>query len=305
MIKDALRALMPALLLLSGLDLSGNAAHGQAAPAPAVPAPNLKNVGIDQHLNAQLPMDLVFTDETGKAVQLANYFTDKPVILVLAYYRCPMLCTLVLNGLVDTMKKIPFTAGKDFRVVTVSFDPRETPELAAVKKKKYVGSYGRPGAAEGWHFLTGKEDSIRRLTQAVGFRYTYDAAHDQYIHPSGIVLLTPAGKISRYFFGIEYSPRDLRLGLVEASQSKIGSPADQVLLYCFHYDPNTGKYTASVLNFVRVGGILVIVGLATFFWLLFRGDRRRAKPARAEGPPADTPPPPGPEPPKPGQGDAS
>lgn len=289
-------ASVPILVLLATLAFPGNAAGQggvkQELTAPAVPAPNLKDVGVDQRLNEQIPMDLVFTDESGKPVRLADYFTDKPVILVLAYYRCPMLCTLVLNGLVETMRDIPFTLGKDFRVVTVSFDPRETPEMAAVKRQNYLKSYGRPGTAQGWHFLTGKEDSIRRLTQAVGFRYTYDAKNDQYIHPSGITILTPSGKISRYFFGIQYSPRDLRLSLVEAGESKIGSPTDQVLLYCFHYDPNTGKYTPSVLNFVRVGGVLVIVAVAGFFWFLVRTGRRRRALVQAEGAASAPPPPP-------------
>jgi protein SCO1/2 len=262
--KRILNLLLPLLVL--GLALR----HADAA-SPA----QLKSVGFDQRLNEQVPLDLVFTDETGKSVKLGDYFGHKPVILVLAYYRCPMLCTLVLNGLVQGMRDMPFTAGRDYRVVTVSFDPRETPALAAAKKKNYVGRYGRPGAAEAWHFLTGKAESIQRLTRAVGFRYVYDALQDQYIHTSGIMILTPSGRISRYFYDIHYPGRDLRLGLVEASAGRIGSPVDQVLLYCFHYDPAIGKYSASVLNFVRLGGAFTIVGLIAMVWYLLEREPRK------------------------------
>jgi protein SCO1 len=190
---------------------------------------------------------------------------------------------LVLNGLTQAMRGIPFTVGKEFNVVTVSFNPRETPDLAAAKKKTYMQSYGRPGAADGWHFLTGKPDAIEKLTKAVGFRYVYDPKEDQYIHTSGIIVLTPHGKISRYFYGIAYPARDLRLGLVEASAEKIGSPADVVLLYCFHYDPATGKYTTSILNFVRLGGIFTIVGLVGMVWILLRWEgRKRGGPPRED-----------------------
>lgn len=230
----------------------------------------LRKVGFDQHLNAQVPMDLAFTDENANQVKLGDYFGEKPVILVLAYYRCPMLCTLVLNGVVQGLRDLPFSIGREFNVVTVSFDPRETPDLAAAKKKNYVTSYGRPGASDGWHFLTGKPDAIRRLTETVGFRYVYDAKQDQFIHTSGIMILTPEGKISRYFYGIQFPSRDLRLGLVEASAGKIGSPTDQVLLYCFHYDPAAGKYSASILNFVRTGGVAIVVALAGMVWFLLR-----------------------------------
>jgi protein SCO1 len=246
-----------------------------ASVAGAQPPAVLKEVGFDQRLHGKIPLDLQFTDENGKVVRLQEYFGSKPVVLVLAYYRCPMLCTLVLNGLSDSMRNIPLTVGKEFNVVTVSFDPRETPELAAKKKATYVAAYGRPGAAEGWHFLTGKQEAITKLTQAVGFRYVYDAKHDQYIHTSGIVVLTPGGIISRYFYGIRYAPLDLRLGLAEASNEKVASPADVVLLYCFHYDPETGKYTASILNFVRLGGALTVVGVIGMVWFLLRRERRR------------------------------
>lgn len=240
--------------------------------------PVLKDVGFDQRLNEQIPLDIGFVDDMGKAVKLGNYFGQKPVILVMAYYKCPMLCTLVLNGLTQSMRAIPFDVGKEFNVVTVSFDPRETPDLAADKKKNYVRSYGREGAAENWHFLTGKKESIDKLAKAIGFRYVYDAKQDQYIHTSGIVILTPKGKISRYFFGISYPSRDLRLGLVEASADKIGTPTDQILLYCFHYDPATGKYTASILNYVRLGGVVTLFVLAGLVWFLIRHEKYKRLP---------------------------
>jgi protein SCO1/2 len=262
--------------------------HTAAAAGSELPAA-FKKVGFDQRLNEQVPLDLQFTDETGKVVRLGDYFGKKPVVLVLAYYECPMLCTLVLNGLTQAMRSIPFTAGREFNVVTVSFNPRETPALAAKKKKNYIASYGRPGADEGWHFLVGKPDAIDALTKAVGFRYVYDPKQDQYIHTSGIMVLTPAGKISRYFYGIRYAPVDLRLGLVEASAEKIGSPVDAILLYCAHYDPETGKYSASILNFVRLGGVMTVVAITGMVWFLLRrearkhaGDSRPAAPLLAE-----------------------
>jgi protein SCO1/2 len=252
---------------------------------PALPQP-LQAVGFDQKLDAQVPLDLEFRDESGRAVKLGEYFDGKPVVLVLAYFRCPMLCTQVLNGLVKAMLDVSFDVGSEFRVLTVSFDPRETPDMAAAKKKTYVERYGRAGAAEGWHFLTGDEEAIRRLTDAVGFRYTYDAKADQFAHASGIMVLTPQGRISRYFYDIKYSPRDLRLGLVEASANKIGTPVDQVLLYCFHYDPALGKYGAVVMGFVRIGGVLTVLALGVFLGVMWRQELRRGRQeGEADGPP--------------------
>ena len=250
--------------------LLGNTAFAEPTP------PVLQDVGFDQRLNQQVPLDLPFTDEHGQTVRLGDYFHEKPVILALVYYECPMLCTLVLNGLVQGMRDMPFTVGKEYTVVTISFDPRETPLLAAEKKKNYLARYGRPQGADGWHFLTGKADAIKAVTRSVGFRYVYDPRSKQFIHTSGLIVLTPQGKISRYFYGIQYRARDLRLGLVEASQNKIGTAADQVLLYCFHYDPDSGKYTASVLNFVRVGGIATVVILVGMVWFLVRAEHRRS-----------------------------
>jgi protein SCO1/2 len=251
------------------------AASGTGARAADVP-PALRGVGFDQRLDAQVPLDLTFTDEAGRPVRLGDYFHDRPVILVLAYYRCPMLCNEVLNGLVRAMLDVTLDAGKDFDVLTVSFDPREKPELAAAKRKTYLERYGRPGAEAGWHFLTGEEESIQRLTEAVGFHYTYDERNDQFAHASGILILTPQGKISRYFFDVRYSPRDLRLGLVEASANRIGSPVDQVLLYCFHYDPSVGKYGPAVMNLVRLGGVLILLAIGLLVGTLWRQERRRA-----------------------------
>jgi protein SCO1/2 len=231
----------------------------------------LQGVGFDQRLNEQIPLDLRFKDEQGRNVHLRDYFRDKPVILTLVYYQCPRLCTLVLNGLVQGMLEMKFSAGQEFEVVTVSFDPRETPELAASKKEAYLQRYGRTGAEDGWHFLTGNEDQISQLAEAVGFRYRWDEAQKQYIHASGITILTPEGRVSRYFYDVKYSGRDLRLGLVEASQNRIGSPVDQVLLYCFHYDPTLGKYAASVMAFVRVSGVLTMLLIGVFVWSLSRG----------------------------------
>jgi protein SCO1/2 len=226
-------------------------------------------------LNEQVPLDLTFRDETGKNVQLRDYFGEKPVILSLVYYECPMLCSLVLNGLLRSLRALAFTAGEEFNVVTVSFNPVETPPLAAAKKEAYLQNYGRPGATAGWHFLTGEEEAIQQLTRAVGFRYVYDPASKQYAHASGIIVLTPQGKIARYFYGIEYAPRDLRLGLVEASANKIGSPIDQVLLFCFHYDPAGGKYSLIIMNVIRLAGLATVLALGAFMFVLFRRDQHR------------------------------
>ncbi len=253
-------------LLLCGL--------GAVRGEPSLPA-SLRDVGFDQKLDAQVPLDLVFKDETGRTVRLGDYFGSKPVILNLAYFRCPMLCDQVMNGMVRAMLDMPLDVGKDFNVVTVSFDPRETPEMAAAKRETYLSRYGHERAGDGWHFLTGDEEAIKRLTSSVGFRYSYDARNDQFAHASGIVVLTPEGKVSRYFYDVRFSARDLRLGLVEASSNKIGSAVEQILLFCFHYDPIEGKYGPAVMRFVRVGGILTVLAIGVFVVALVRGDRRR------------------------------
>jgi protein SCO1 len=235
----------------------------------------LQGVGFDQRLNEQVPLDCKFTDETGKTVRLGEYFGSKPVILVLAYYQCPRLCTLVLNGLVQGMLEMKLDAGKDYQVITVSFDPREDWHLAASKKESYLLRYGRSGADAGWHFLTGKTDQINRLTDAVGFHYRYDPVQDQFIHASGIMILTPQGKISRYFYDVNFPGRDLRLGLVEASNNKIGSAVDQILLYCFHYDATLGRYSASIMNMVRLMGVCTMLAIGAFVVFLQRRQARR------------------------------
>ena len=242
------------------------------ARAPSGLPKALNGVGIDQKLGEQLPLDLVFKDEQGASVKLGDYFGKRPVVLSLVYYQCPMLCNQVLNGMVTAFKVMAFKPGEEFEVVTVSFDPRETATLAAAKKDTYVNylpEARRAGAAVGWHFLTGDEASIKRLTDAVGFRYHFDEATNQFAHASAIYVTTPQGKLARYFYGIEYAPRDLRLGLIEAADNKIGSPVDQLLLYCFHYDPETGKYGAVVMNMMRVGGIVMLVVMLVMF-LVFR-----------------------------------
>jgi protein SCO1 len=233
----------------------------------------LKDVGIDQKLNQQIPLDLTFHDESGNTVKLGQFFGQKPVILSLVYFNCPMLCTQVLNGLEASMKGLPMDAGNQFEAVTVSIDPSDKPVMASVKKQMYVGMYGRPNAAQGWHFLTGDAPQIKALADAVGFRYAYDADSKQFAHASAIVVLTPQGKISKYFYGIEYSPRDLRLGLVEASAEKIGTPVDSILLFCYHYDPSTGKYGLIISRLIQAGGLLTVLAIGITMLVLFRRER--------------------------------
>lgn len=238
----------------------------------------LKDVGIDQKLNAQLPLDLVFQNEQGQEVRLGDYFGKKPVVVSLVYYDCPMLCNQVLNGMISAFKVMAFAPGQEFDVVTVSFDTRETAEQAAKKKQTYVGylpEAKRAGANAGWHFLTGDEKNVKALTDAIGFRYHYDEATQQFAHASAIYVATPEGKLARYFYGIEYAPRDLRLGLIEAAQNKIGSPMDQILLYCYHYDPATGKYGAAVINLIRLGGVLTLIAVAGLFVFMRRRNAQR------------------------------
>jgi protein SCO1/2 len=246
-------------------------------PSAVMQIPILKEVGLDQKLDAQVPLDLKFSDEQGREVTLGSLFGHRPVVLALVYYECPMLCTEVLNGLVSALQTISFNAGNEFDIVVVSFDPGETPALAAQKKALYVKRYGRPGAETGMHFLTGREDAIHALTSAVGFRYQYDPSTDQFAHTAVLTVLTPAGHVSRYLYGIEYPPRDLRLALVEAADSKIGTAVDRALLYCYHYDPETGKYGLAIMNLVRLGGIMTVAAAVSFIVL----NLRRQPPAHA------------------------
>ncbi len=253
----------------------------QTAVAASVLPPALRNIGLDQKLNGQIPLNLVFRDEAGREAPLTSYFGSRPVVLALVYYQCPMLCTQVLNGMVMSLRTMSLESGQDFEVIAVSIDPTETPELAARKKAEYVKRYARGSA--GWHFLTGAEPQIKQLAAAVGFRYAYDPKTKQYAHASAIMLVTPSGRLSRYFYGIEYAPRDLRLGLVEASENKIGTPVDQVLLYCFHYDPNTGKYSAIVMNIVRLGALLTLLIFVPLVIWLWRSDLNRGHSAGRHG----------------------
>jgi protein SCO1/2 len=257
------------IALIAAAGLCGSAAAQQLG-LPAM----IRGVGIEQNLNTQVPLELTFTDEAGRAVRLGQYFRGKPVVLSLVYYECPGLCDLVLNGLTHSMEQISLNLGRDFDAVTVSFNPHDTWQLAASKKANYIEKYQRKGAGEGWHFLTGKEDAIKTLADTVGFHYKYDPLAKQFAHASGIMVLTPQGKIARYFYGIEYKARDFRLGLVEASNNKIGTPADEVLLFCFHYDPMTGKYGPAIQNVTRVLGSATVIGLGAFIFLMVRRERQ-------------------------------
>lgn len=270
-------------LLLSAFCLLAASARAQYAQPPVGPVPTgnstevLKKVGIEQRLGGQIPLDLTLRDESGREVRLGEYFRrGRPVVLTLVYYECPMLCNQTLNGLVGALQALSFTPGKEFEVVAVSFDPREGAELAAKKKETYLKRYGRAGADEGWHFLTGEKDSIDRLSQSVGFRYVWDEQSKQFAHASAVMVATPEGRLSHYFYGIEYSPKDLRLALVESSRGKIGSPVDALILYCYHYDPATGKF-APVMAVLRAAGVLTVLGLAALILFLVRRTRRGAE----------------------------
>ncbi len=256
-------------LLASGMAV----AQGMGGPVykPATPPPQiLGNISIDQNLKQQVPLDLPFKDENGREVKLSDYFGSKPVILSLVYYECPMLCTETLNGMVSAFKVLKFDVGKEFNVVTISFDARETPALAAEKQKNYLRQYGRPGAEQGWHFLTGPQSSIDAVTKSVGFHYAWDQSTQQFAHATALFLLTPDGKIAQYYYGVEFSPRDLRFGIIEASQGKTGTVVDQVLLYCFHYDPRSGKYGAIITRVVQLAGGITILLLGGFLIAMFR-----------------------------------
>src|SRR5271168_371105 len=266
---------MLAVAVLAACFLSPSA-YGQGmtkgimSPPANVRPPGLVNVGIEQRLDEQIPADLSFRDETGKAVRLGDYFGKKPMILNLVYYNCPMLCGEVLSGLESALRVLKFDVGKEFDVLTISFDPNETPEMAAAKKAEYLKRYGRAGAAEGWHFLTGPQSSIDALTKAAGFQYQYDPKSGQFAHATAIMVLTPEGKIAQYYYGVEFAPKDLRLGLIQASENKIGTVVDQVLLYCYHYDPDTGKYGAIISRVLQLSAGATVLILGTFLVVMFR-----------------------------------
>jgi protein SCO1/2 len=261
--------------------LAATSAMGQFLSEPSVKGalpPGLSKVGIDQRLNEQVPLDLQFRDEQGRAVRLGDYFhSGRPVIISLVYFNCPMLCGEVLNGMSTAFKVLKFLPGKEYEVVTLSIDPREKPELAAAKKRSYIEHLDRPGAEAGWHFLTGERPQIDALADAIGWHYQYDPKIDQFAHAAGIALVTPQGRISQYYYGVEFSARDLRLGIIEASSNRIGSLADQVLLYCYHYDPRTGKYGAMITNIVRLAGAATVLILGSYLIMAFRRDAKRKK----------------------------
>jgi protein SCO1/2 len=237
----------------------------------------LNDVGIQQKLNEQLPLDAEFKDENGNIVKIGSYFGKRPVILALVYYECPMLCSEVLNGLTGSIKGLSFEAGKDFDVVAISFDARENekPDLAKNKKENYVKRYGHEGTENGWHFLTGTQDSIDKVTKAVGFNYKWDEQSNQFAHAGAIMILTPEGKMSKYLYGIDYAPKDVKFALMESAENKIGNPVDQLMLYCFHYDPARGKYGLQVLNVIRLGGILTVIGLITMIVVFWRRNKKK------------------------------
>jgi protein SCO1/2 len=262
------------LLVLLCLALVSSPARAQGRPADP-----LRDVDFEQHLGAALPLNVAFRDEAGRTVRLASFFGEKPVVLVLAYYDCPNLCTLVLNALLESARDLRLDAKRDYEIVIVSIRPGESTALAAAKKQTYTLRYGRPGTADGWHFLTGDEDSIQQLAHAVGFRYVYDPASNQFAHASGIVVATPLGKVSRYFFGIEYPPKDLRLALIEAGHGKLGTLADRLLLLCFHYSPQNGRYSLAIARLLQIAGGCTVLCLG---FVLYRAHR----PRRIDGPPS-------------------
>jgi len=271
------KGLAACLLVLSLVPLASaqGMTQGVMSPPANVRPPGLKNVGIEQHLNEQIPPDLRFRDESGQSVRLGAYFGKKPMILNLVYYQCPMLCGEVLSGLESALRVLKFDVGKEFDVLTVSFDPKETPQMAVAKKAEFLKRYGRQGAENGWHFLTGPQDSIDALTKAAGFQYQYDAESGQFAHATAIMVLTPQGKIAQYYYGVEFAPKDLRLGLVEASQGKIGTVVDEVLLYCYHYDPDTGKYGAIISRVLKLAAGATVLLLGTFLVVMFRMESLR------------------------------
>jgi len=258
------------LALLAGAAWGQGMGNGIMSPPPNVRPPGLKNVGIQQNLNQQIPPDLIFTDDLGRKVRLGDYFAQKPLILNFVYYGCPMLCGEALSGLESTLRVLKFDLGKEFEVITISFDPKDTPEIAAKKKDQSLRRYNRPGAERGWHFLVGQPAAIEAVTKAAGFQYQYDEKTGQFAHSTAILVLTPQGKIAQYYYGIEYPPKDLRLALVEASKNRIGNVMDELLLYCYHYDPEKGKYSATVMRVLRLMGVATMLCLGALLFVLIR-----------------------------------
>lgn len=256
--------------MLNAIGWAQGMTQGIMSPPANLRPPGLKHVGIEQHLNEQIPPNLMFRDENGTSVRLGDYFGRKPLILNLVYYQCPMLCNEVLSGLESALRVLKFNVGNEFDVLTISFDPKETPAMASAKKAEFLKRYGRAGADGGWHFLTGPQNSIDALTQAAGFEYEYDPKTGQFAHATAIMILTPEGKIAQYYYGVEFAPKDLRLGLVQASQNKIGTVVDEVLLYCYHYDPDKGKYGAVITRILKLAAAATILLLGTFLIVMFR-----------------------------------
>ena len=259
--------------------------YNASAPAPGTVStatpPQLKDVTFRQRLNEVLPLDAQFRDDAGRAVTLGQVFRGRPVLLAFVYYQCPMLCTQVMNGISSALKVMPFVAGQDFDVVLVSFDPRDTPATAAEKKRAHLEYWSTERDAAAWHLLTGDEASIRRVTSAAGFTYQWDERTGQFAHVSGMLVVTPEGRLSRYFYGVEYSPKELRLALVESGQGRIGSAIDELLLYCFHYDPESGRYGLVVMNLVRLGGVMTVLFMGGFILMMRRRESRPPTPSRA------------------------
>jgi protein SCO1 len=258
------------ILILAASAFGQGMTNGIMSPPANVRPPGLKNVGMRQNLNQPIPTDLTFTDDLGRTVRLGDYFGKKPIILNLVYFTCPMLCGEVLSGLENSLRMMKFDVGKEFDVITVSFDPHDTPEAAAKKKSEFLRRYKRPGAEQGWHFLVGHQDAIDSLTKAAGFDYEYDPKTRQFAHTAAILILTPEGRIAQYYYGIEYPPKDLRLGLVEAGAGKIGNVVDALLLYCYHYDPEQGKYSATILRVLRLAGVATMLFIGTFIFVMIR-----------------------------------
>lgn len=263
-------------LLAASAALQAQTVPNYVGPSSSTMPPALQNVGFEPLLNGQMPLDLHFRDETGRDVQLREFFGQKPVVLGFVYFNCPMLCDQVQMGVVGALRMLSFNPGRDYEVVFVSFDSHDSPELAAGKKSAAVRRFNRPETVSGWHFLTGSQESIEAATRAANFRFRYDTKSKLFAHASGVLLLTPDGRISRYFYGVEYPGRDMRLGLVDASAGKIGSPIDHVLLFCYHYDPSSAKYSASILRIVRLGGVLTILLLLGGIWISRRRELRAA-----------------------------
>jgi protein SCO1/2 len=264
------------VLLLAALNVPGQAIPGNVSPAASALPPALLNVGFEPPLNGAMPLDLAFLDEAGRNVQLKEYFGQKPVVLAFVYYGCPMLCDQVEQGVVGSLHMLSFNPGRDYEVVFVSFDSRETPGMAAEKKKRAMAHFRRPETDSGWHFLTGSKESIEAVTKAANFRFSFDQKSNLFAHASGVMILTPDARISRYFYGVEFPGRDMRLGLVDASAGKIGTPIDHVLLYCFHYDPTAAKYSASILKMIRLGGVLTILSILGGILIFRRRENLRA-----------------------------